>query len=174
MHHLGGGHVTQAEALGDVGQRTALHRRLPEDLPLFQRELLEHAIDKVPVGHRALDIARGIRLRSERHQRLPQPGSATKEVETVIPGDGQKPGARLRRWGPRVQRVRGDHEDVLRGIGGVLGISQQAGAETNHSQVIRLVDFGQPPALARIQLLGRPNGRRRRIQARALHLQPRR
>src|SRR5205814_465000 len=53
MHHLGGGHVAQAKALGDVGQWTTLDRRLPENLPLFQRELPEHAVDKVPVGHRA-------------------------------------------------------------------------------------------------------------------------
>ena len=159
MHHLSGGHVTEAKALGDVGQRTTLHRRLPENLPLFERELPEHAVDKVAVGHRALDIARGVRLRSERDQRLPEPRSATKDVETVIPGDGQQPGARLRRWGPRVQRVRGDHEDVLCGIGGVLGISQQAGAETNHSQVIRLVDFGQPLAERALQRVRpeRPN-----------------
>ena len=82
----------------------------------------------------------------------------------MVPGDGQQPGPRLSRRGARVERVRGDQEDVLRGVGGVLAIAQQAGAETYDGTVIGLVQFSQPAALTRIQLMnGWPMGRRRRI-----------
>src|SRR5207245_5946421 len=91
MQDLGGCHVAEPEAAGDVGQRAALDRRLPQRLAFAQRELLEYDVDEVPVGYSGLHVRPSPIVRTESDQGLPQSLATPKQIEAVVARDRQQP-----------------------------------------------------------------------------------
>jgi len=128
MKDLGCRHVADAEAAGDVGERTALHRRMPEGLALASRELFEHHTDEVAIGDGGLHVRPTTRLGAQRDQCLSQALAAPQQVQAVVAGDGQQPRAGRAPAGCQVEGFERDQKDFLGGVGRILWIAQDARA----------------------------------------------
>ncbi len=150
MQDLGGCHVAEPEAAGDIGQRAALDGRLPERLAFAQRELLEYAVDEVPIGHRGLHVRPSPTVGTECDQGLPQSLATPKQVEAEVARDCQQPRPRRRGFGRRVQGLDRDQEDFLAGVGGIVRIAEDARTDPQDGGTMGLVELVDHPIVARI------------------------
>jgi hypothetical protein len=88
MKHLGGRHVAESEPAGDIGQRAALDRRLPQRLAFAVRELLEHDPDKVAISDGVFHVRWPAGIGGQRDQRLSEALPTPQQVQAVVAGDG--------------------------------------------------------------------------------------
>jgi len=72
MEDLGGRHIAESEARGDVGQWTPLDSRVPERLAFAFGELLEYAVDEVSIGDSVLHVRPAAGIWAQRDEGLPQ------------------------------------------------------------------------------------------------------
>jgi hypothetical protein len=150
VEHLGGGHIVELEAASDIGQRTALDRRLPERLALARRQLLEDHVDEVSIGHGRLHIGTLAAIRAQPDQRLSQALPASQQVQAIVPRDRQQPAPGGRLFRGRVQRLERDHKNFLGGVGRIVGIAEDARAHPRDGGAVGLVEVVHQAIAARI------------------------
>ena len=121
-------------------------RRLPQGHPLPERKLSQDAGYEITIDHPAFEIVAGV-IHPEGHQRPREPLAPAQQIDAMVLGDRQEPGARPFFLRIRCQRVERDEKDLVGCVGGVLRSLQEGGTPLEDSGEIRFIEVRKPALL---------------------------
>ena len=102
---------------------------------------------EIAVHDSRLEVAAGIRIRAQRQESPPEPPAPAQQIEAVVVGDRQEPGAGAFLVSVRRERVEGDEKDFVGGVSGIFCALEDGAAALEHGSEIGLIEGRQPATL---------------------------